>query len=169
MNELRLDDVMKRIDVYGRVAFGAQCAAAMAMIGGPVLFIAAFIVPAPLQPLCVYLGSQVFVAPRCTRDIRQPLIRDFCKIPRHAWLDRLQMLLDLDLRPRQKDLRAPVTILWGEKDRVVFAREEAEIFRAAGHGGAIRMIPGVGHGLWAEAPAAVAEEVRRQFNGRGPT
>ncbi len=45
MNELRLDDVMKRIDVYGRVAFGAQCAAAMAMIGGPVVVVGAFIVP----------------------------------------------------------------------------------------------------------------------------
>ena len=45
MNELRLDDVMKKIDVYGRVAFGAQCAAAMAMIAGPLVFVAAFIVP----------------------------------------------------------------------------------------------------------------------------
>lgn len=45
MNELRLDDVMKKIDVYGRVAFGAQCAAAMAMIAGPVVLVAAFIVP----------------------------------------------------------------------------------------------------------------------------
>ena len=45
MNELRLDDVMKKIDVYGRVAFGAQCAAAMAMIAGPFIFVAAFIVP----------------------------------------------------------------------------------------------------------------------------
>ena len=45
MNELRLDDVMKRIDVYGRLAFGAQCTAAMAMIAGPVVFVGAFIVP----------------------------------------------------------------------------------------------------------------------------
>jgi hypothetical protein len=45
MNELRLDVVMKKVDVYGRLAFGAQCAAAMAMIAGPVVFVAAFIVP----------------------------------------------------------------------------------------------------------------------------
>jgi len=45
MNELRLDDVMKKIDVYGRVAFGAQCAAAMAMIAGPIVFVAACALP----------------------------------------------------------------------------------------------------------------------------
>ena len=45
MNETRLDAVMKKIDVYGRVAFGAQCAAAMAMIAGPIVFVAACIVP----------------------------------------------------------------------------------------------------------------------------
>jgi hypothetical protein len=45
MNELRLDVVMKRIDVYGRLAFGGQCAAAMAMIAGPIVLVAAFIVP----------------------------------------------------------------------------------------------------------------------------
>jgi hypothetical protein len=43
--ELRLDVVMKRIDVYGRLAFGGQCVAAMAMIAGPALFIACAIVP----------------------------------------------------------------------------------------------------------------------------
>ncbi|MBI5283651.1 MAG: hypothetical protein HY874_01015 [Chloroflexi bacterium] len=45
MNDLRLDSVMKSIDVYGRLAFGGQCVAAMAMIAGPVLFITACIVP----------------------------------------------------------------------------------------------------------------------------
>ena len=45
MNELRLDDVMKKIDVYGRVAFGAQCAAAMAMIAGPLVFVGACVLP----------------------------------------------------------------------------------------------------------------------------
>lgn len=45
MNELRLDDMMKKIDVYGRVAYGAQCAAAMAMLAGPAVVVGAFIVP----------------------------------------------------------------------------------------------------------------------------
>lgn len=43
--ELRLDEVMKSIDVYGRLAFGGQCVAAMAILAGPALFIAASIVP----------------------------------------------------------------------------------------------------------------------------
>ncbi len=45
MNELRLDSVMKSIDVYGRLAFGGQCVAAMAMIAGPVLFVTACVLP----------------------------------------------------------------------------------------------------------------------------
>ncbi len=36
---------MKRIDVYGRLAYGGQCVAAMAMLAGPALFITASIVP----------------------------------------------------------------------------------------------------------------------------
>jgi hypothetical protein len=45
MNELRLDSVMKSIDVYGRLAFGGQCVAAMAMIAAPILFVVACILP----------------------------------------------------------------------------------------------------------------------------
>ena len=36
---------MKSIDVYGRLAFGGQCVAAMAIIAGPLLFVTACIVP----------------------------------------------------------------------------------------------------------------------------
>ncbi len=45
MNEIRLDAVMKSIDVYGRLAFGGQCVAAMAMLAGPALFVTACVVP----------------------------------------------------------------------------------------------------------------------------
>lgn len=44
-SDLRLDVVMKSIDVYGRLAFGGQCVAAMAILAGPVLFIACSILP----------------------------------------------------------------------------------------------------------------------------
>ncbi len=37
--ELRIDEVLKRIDVYGRLAYGGQVVAAMAMIAAPVLFV----------------------------------------------------------------------------------------------------------------------------------
>jgi len=43
--DLRLDAVMKRIDVYGRLAFGGQCVAAMAMLAGPALFVTCAIIP----------------------------------------------------------------------------------------------------------------------------
>ncbi len=44
-NELRLESVMKSIDVFGRLAFGGQCVAAMAMIAGPLIFIVACVIP----------------------------------------------------------------------------------------------------------------------------
>lgn len=37
--ELRIDEVLKRIDVYGRLAYGGQIVAAMAMIAAPILFV----------------------------------------------------------------------------------------------------------------------------------
>lgn len=43
--DLRLDSVMKSIDVFGRLAFGGQCVAAMAIIAAPVLFVVACIAP----------------------------------------------------------------------------------------------------------------------------
>ena len=43
--ELRFDVVMKRIDVYSRLAYGGQCVAAMALIAAPILLIAASIAP----------------------------------------------------------------------------------------------------------------------------
>ncbi len=43
--ELRLDEMMKSIDVLGRLAFGGQCIAAMAILAGPALFITAAIIP----------------------------------------------------------------------------------------------------------------------------
>src|SRR5258708_11106430 len=44
-SDLRLEAVMKSIDVYGRLAFGGQCVAAMAIIAGPMIFAVACIVP----------------------------------------------------------------------------------------------------------------------------
>jgi len=43
--DLRLDAVMKSIDVYGRLAFGGQCIAAMAILAAPVIFVAATVAP----------------------------------------------------------------------------------------------------------------------------
>jgi hypothetical protein len=44
-SEVRFEQVMRSIDVYGRLAFGAQCVAAMAIIAGPLLLIVACIWP----------------------------------------------------------------------------------------------------------------------------
>jgi hypothetical protein len=44
-NDLRFDAMMKSIDVYGRLAFGGQCVAAMAILAAPLLLITASIVP----------------------------------------------------------------------------------------------------------------------------
>lgn len=44
-NDLRLDEVLRRIDVYGRLAYGGQVIAAMAMLAGPAIFVTASIVP----------------------------------------------------------------------------------------------------------------------------
>lgn len=129
---------------------------------------AAWVTPDAIRPAVVWIGSQ-FVIARRARPIRPALIRDFCRIPRRAWLDRLAMLLEVDLRDRLPELRAPVTLLWGERDRVVYGDREAEIFRAAGHGDAIRILPGIGHSVWAEHPEAVAAELRRHLNGNGHT
>jgi pimeloyl-ACP methyl ester carboxylesterase len=122
---------------------------------------AAWITPDTIRPAVVWMGSQFVISRRGGRQVRRDLIRDFCRIPRRAWLDRLSMLLEVDLRARLREIRQPVTLLWGEDDRVVFSQDEAEIFRSAGHGHAIRILPGIGHSLWAEHPEAVAEEVRR--------
>ncbi len=43
--DISIEQVMKSIDVLGRLAFGGQCVAAMAILAGPALFIAAAIVP----------------------------------------------------------------------------------------------------------------------------
>ena len=60
-NDLRLDAVMKSIDVYGRLAFGGQCVAMMAIIAGPAIFITACIVPFFIddraEQLTIWLGG----------------------------------------------------------------------------------------------------------------
>lgn len=56
---------MKSIDVLGRLAFGGQCIAAMAMVAGPALFAASAVVPFFLwdesrpEALLVWLGGWV--------------------------------------------------------------------------------------------------------------
>ena len=62
-NELRIDAVLKSIDVYGRLAFGGQCVAAMAMLAAPLLLITASIVPFAIwgddhgEAILVWLGG----------------------------------------------------------------------------------------------------------------
>lgn len=64
-NELRIDDMLKSIDVYGRLAFGGQCVAAMAMIAAPLLLITASILPFAIwgdnhrEAIAVWLGGWV--------------------------------------------------------------------------------------------------------------
>jgi hypothetical protein len=66
--DLRLDAVMKSIDVYGRLAFGGQCVAVMAIIAAPLLFLTASILPFFLwddsraQALAVWLGGWAVAA-----------------------------------------------------------------------------------------------------------
>jgi hypothetical protein len=61
--ELRLDQVMKSIDVLGRLAFAGQCVAAMAIIAGPVLFVVASVLPFVVwednrgEALLIWLGG----------------------------------------------------------------------------------------------------------------
>ena len=43
--DISIEEVMRSIDVLGRLAFAGQCVAAMAMIAGPLLFIVAAIIP----------------------------------------------------------------------------------------------------------------------------
>jgi len=43
--DLRLDAMMKSIDLYGRLAYGGQCVAAMALIAAPLLFVTASVLP----------------------------------------------------------------------------------------------------------------------------
>lgn len=59
---------MKSIDVYGRLAFGGQCVAAMAMLAGPLLFVTCAIVPFYVwddnqaQALLYWLGGWAIAA-----------------------------------------------------------------------------------------------------------
>ena len=43
--DISIEEVMRSIDVLGRLAFAGQCVAAMAMIAGPLLFVVAAIIP----------------------------------------------------------------------------------------------------------------------------
>ena len=45
ITDISIEQVMRSIDVLGRLAFAGQCVAAMAMIAGPLLFITCAIVP----------------------------------------------------------------------------------------------------------------------------
>jgi hypothetical protein len=61
--DLSIEGVMKVIDVYGRLAFGGQCVAAMGMIAGPLPLITCAILPFALwgddrgEALLVWLGG----------------------------------------------------------------------------------------------------------------
>lgn len=44
-SDLTIEEMMKVIDVYGRLAFGGQCIAAMGMLAGPMLFITCTVLP----------------------------------------------------------------------------------------------------------------------------
>ena len=68
-------------------------------------------------------------------------------------------IVNEDLREVAKKVPCPVLVVEGEADRVT-TRKEAEIYVAALHGGALKMIEG-GHFAFAENPAAfnlIAEE-----------
>jgi hypothetical protein len=67
-SELRFEAVLKSIDVYGRLAFGGQCVAAMAIVAAPLVFITASILPFtlwdddPREALMVWLGGWLLAA-----------------------------------------------------------------------------------------------------------
>lgn len=129
-------------------------------------WLAAKWVPPVVQPLCVWVGGQYVIERRIARPLRQQVIRDLSRIPRHAWLDRLAMMLEVDLRPRLGEIKVPMTLLWGEEDNLVFPAEEAEEFRAAGHDDAIDILPNIGHSVWTQAPQRIADDIRGLFKAQ---
>jgi len=66
--DLRLESVIKSIDVLGRLAYGGQCVAAMAMEAAPLIFITACILPFVIwgndrgDALAVWLGGWLVAA-----------------------------------------------------------------------------------------------------------
>jgi hypothetical protein len=67
-NELRIEAVLKSIDVYGRLAFGGQCVAAMAILAAPLLLVTASVVPFAIwgddhrEAILVWLGGWLLAA-----------------------------------------------------------------------------------------------------------
>jgi pimeloyl-ACP methyl ester carboxylesterase len=97
-------------------------------------------------------GVEQVVVDRFTRfHVERPVIRD-----RIGYAKRLRTELDDPFDPAA--IEAPVSVIWGELDRlcpVAGADELAELLPAA----RITVLPGVGHTPQVEAPAVVVERI----------
>ena len=73
-------------------------------------------------------------------------------------------VLDHDLRPRLKDIRAETLLIFGEEDRFT-PLYQARLLQAGIPGAVLRVIPGVGHAAPLENPSAVDALALSFFRG----
>jgi pimeloyl-ACP methyl ester carboxylesterase len=76
-------------------------------------------------------------------------------------------LHNTELPGRLSAITAPTLVLAAEDDRII-PREHSEAYAAAVPGAVLRVVPGVGHALYQENPAAVAAEVISFLGDRVP-
>ncbi len=82
--------------------------------------------------------------PQQDRRRYQEVIR---MINRSAYLRRLQLVQELDLRPRLREIAVPCTILAGGRDKIVPSVREARFMAARIPGAGVHEFPEAGHAL----------------------
>ncbi len=103
------------------------------------------VTPWSVMPLVRHLNARRMYSPQTSRDdIR--LANDLLRASTHrGYQSRIGMLREYDLRPRLRDLAAPVLFLAGDRDTLIPSVEQARLMHAFAPRATMRILEGHGH------------------------
>jgi non-heme chloroperoxidase len=86
------------------------------------------------------------------------------KVPARVWNDVLIQLLNVDLRPDLRGIKARTLILWGDKDGVSTRADQAALFQEIPNA-TLKVYESIGHAVHWEAPDRVAADIAAFVRG----
>ena len=91
------------------------------------------------------------------------------RIDRPAYLRRLQLVQELDLRPRLREINVPCILLAGGRDKIVPSVREARFMASRIPGARVHEFPGAGHALLLTPEVTLADYVPKRISGTNKT
>jgi pimeloyl-ACP methyl ester carboxylesterase len=102
--------------------------------------------------------SQSLAADQVPKTFLELMLNENLKVPANVWKETFEGLMEERFPGELEKIKTDTLILWGDQDVILSRRDQEELHKAI-QNSRFKMLSGLGHLLYWEAPQRVAEEI----------